>query len=65
MAKRKSEKVEIENKAIKPEVIDWTKVESNCIIISLESKHMVKGQEYKVTKEMAQILVTKGAAKLK
>jgi len=65
MAKRKSEKVEIENKAIKPEVIDWNKIESNCIIISLDSKHMVKGQEYKVTKEMAQILVTKGAAKLK
>jgi hypothetical protein len=64
MAKKKLKEV-IENKAIKPVSIDWNKVEDGCIIISLGNKHMMKGTEYKVTKEMAQILVNKGAAKLK
>ena len=61
----KSEKVTIENKVEKPASIDWSSLPSEVCIIGLKGKHLAEGQEYKTSKETAQILVEKGAAKLK
>ena len=61
----KSEKKPVENKAPKAVVIDWSSMKAPVSIIAIKTKHMNAGQEYKVTVEMAKILVENGAAKLK
>lgn len=61
----KSEKKPVENKAPKAVAIDWSSIPAEVWIIGVKGKHLAQGQEYKVTKDMAQILVNKGAAKLK
>jgi hypothetical protein len=55
----KAEKVVTEKK------IDWDKQPELVSIIGKESKHLEKGKEYKVNREMAKILVEKGVATLK
>ena len=45
--------------------IDWDKQPELVSIIGKESKHLEKGKEYKVNREMAKILVGKGVATLK
>ncbi len=44
---------------------DWGKLPPIVKIIATNGKHMKAGQEYKVTKETAKILVDKGSAELK
>ena len=58
------EKKVIKTKPAKKKV-DLSKLADRVDIIALDSKHMVKDKEYNVTKEMAIILINKGAAKLK
>ena len=59
----KSEKVIIESH--KNKSIDWDGMSNEVVIVGLGGKHLIKGQDYTVTLEMAKILVTKGDAKLK
>ena len=59
------EKKKIKNKAVKKEKVDLSKLPSMVDIIALEDKHLEKDATYNVTKEMAIILIEKGAAKLK
>tara|TARA_R110002012_G_scaffold319259_1_gene539226 strand:- start:171 stop:353 length:183 start_codon:yes stop_codon:yes gene_type:complete len=59
------EKKPIKNKAVKKKKIDFAKLPQVVDIIALESKFMVKNQVYRVTKQSAEILINKGAAKLK
>lgn len=61
----KSEKKPTAKKAPAPKSVDWAEVSDPCIVISLTDKHMKKGAEYPVSKEMAQVLVKHGKAKLK
>jgi len=59
------EKKKISNKGEKKaESIDWDSITEPVNIIGLSGNHLKNGQEYKVTKEIAKILVTKGRAKL-
>ena len=58
------EKKVIKTKPAKKKV-DLSKLADRVDIIALENKHLQKGREYNVTKEMAIILINKGAAKLK
>lgn len=57
------------HKEFKPEVIskvEWDYKSEYITVIGLaKNKHLVEGQEYKCTNEIAKILVDKGAAKLK
>ncbi len=57
-----------EKKTRKPKV-EPVKVEFNhaekYVIIALKSPHLIEGKEYKVTGEIAEILIEKGIAKLK
>jgi len=63
------EKKELKNKEVKKKPskkkVDLSKLADRVDIIALDSKHMVKDKEYNVTKEMAIILINKGAVKLK
>ena len=63
------EKKELNNKAVKKKPVkkkvDLSKLADRVDIIALDGKHMVKGEKYNVTKEMAIALINKGAAKLK
>jgi len=58
------EKKVIKKKPSKKKV-DLSKLADRVDIIALEDKHLQKEKEYNVTKEMAIILIDKGAAKLK
>ena len=55
---------EVKKKPAKKKV-DLSKLADKVDIIALGGKHLQKGKEYNVTKEMAIILINKGAAKLK
>jgi len=63
------EKKEIKNKEVKKKPakkkVDLSKLADKVDIIALDGKHLQKGRGYNVTKEMAIILINKGAAKLK
>ena len=63
------EKKELKNKEVKKKPskkkVDLSKLADRVDIIALDSKHMVKDKEYNVTKEIAIILINKGAVKLK
>tara|TARA_R110002050_G_scaffold162784_2_gene292649 strand:- start:541 stop:723 length:183 start_codon:yes stop_codon:yes gene_type:complete len=59
------EKKTIKNKAVKKKKIDFAKLPQVVDIIALESKFMLKNRVYRVTKQSAEILINKGAAKLK
>ena len=63
------EKNELKNKEVKKKPVkkkvDLSKLADRVDIIALDGKHMVKGEKYNVTKEMAIALINKGAAKLK
>jgi len=65
--KNKQETPKTEKKAPKKEKkVDFSKLGDKVEIISTgQSKHMKKGEEYTVTKEVAIILINKGDAKLK
>lgn len=66
MAKKKTNHKEAKPEIIeKPKAIDWNELGSMVEIIGITDKHLVPGKEYKVTKELAKILVEKKAAKLK
>ena len=65
MAKRTNNKEAKPKVTEKPKAINWDEIPQEVIIIGLDGKHLESGKEYKVTKEMAQILVIKKAAKLK
>ena len=55
-----------ENKAVTEKPANKSIPENgNVDVIATDDKHMVKGQTYNVTNEMARILIGKGAAKLK
>jgi len=56
------------HKEFKPEVVskvEWSKEQYVTVIGLPNNKHLVEGQEYKCTNEIAKILVEKGAAKVK
>lgn len=63
------EKKELKNKEVKKKPakkkVDFSKLADRVDITALDGKHMVKGKDYNVTKEMAIALINKGAAKLK
>jgi len=63
------EKKKIQNKKQKAKPqnksIDWNALGEKVMIIAIDHKHMEEGKEYRVTKEIAKILVEKKAAKLK
>jgi hypothetical protein len=63
------EKKELKNKELKKKPakkkVDLSKLADKVDIIALDGKHLQKDKEYNVTKEMAIILINKGAAKLK
>jgi hypothetical protein len=64
--KNKKQTPKTETKAPKKESkVDFSKLGDKVDIIATGDKNMKKGQEYNVTKEMAIILINKGAAKLK
>jgi len=59
------EKKKISNKGEKKvQSIDWDSISEPVNIIGVKGNHLKSGQEYKVTKEIAKLLVTKGNAKL-
>lgn len=62
------EKSKIKNKAIKPAAKQpeaKLKAKEGCVIIeSLTNKHMVKGKQYSVTKEIAEVLIKQKKAVL-
>ena len=58
------EKKVIKTKPAKKKV-DLSKLPKIVEIVGLDSKHLSKGKSYTVKKEMAIILINKGAAKLK
>ena len=58
------EKKKIKNKEVKKE-LDLSKLPKTVDVVGLNSKHLIKGKTYNVHKEMAIILINKGAAKLK
>jgi len=45
--------------------MNWDKVGNTVDVIALDFKHLENGKTYKVTKEMAKVLVEKNAVKLK
>lgn len=57
------EKKKIKNKSLKK--VDLTKLADKVDIIILSDKFNGKGTEHNVTKDMAIVLINKGAAKLK
>jgi len=59
------EKKVIKNKAVKKKKPDFSKLGENVDIIALKSKHLKENKEYNVSKDMAIVLINKGAAKLK
>jgi hypothetical protein len=63
------ENKELKNKEAKKKPsqkkVDLSKLSDRVDIIALDSKHMAKGKEHNVTKDMAIVLINKGAAKLK
>lgn len=69
-----AQKNELKNKAVKPKTtkkevvkvktISWDSMPAKVEILGVNSKHLVKGTKYKVTKETAKLLVEKGAAEL-
>lgn len=58
----KAEKKAVDNKA---EALDISTLPAEVTIIATSDKHLIMGREYVVTKEMAKLLIEKGAAKLK
>lgn len=62
------EKKKIQNKSEKStpktKSIDWTKVDSQVVIIALKGSNLVEGKEYPVTKEIAKILIERKKATL-
>jgi len=59
------EKKKISNKGEKKaQSIDWDSITEPVTIIGVNGNHLKSGQEYKVTKEIAKLLVKKGNAKL-
>ena len=59
------EKKKISNKGEKKvQSIDWDSITEPVNIIGVNGNHLKSGQEYKVTKEIAKLLVKKGNAKL-
>lgn len=66
----KAEKATVENKASKPAAkkqaaIDWSSLPAEVMIVGKQGRHLSEGQEYKVTKEIAEILINNGKASLK
>jgi hypothetical protein len=59
MAEKKTRKPKVE--PVKVEFIHAAKY----VIVALKSPHLIEGQEYEVTGEIAEILIEKGLAKLK
>jgi len=64
-----AEKKKIENKsekkaAPKAKSIDWSSVGAFVQVVALKGNNLIEGQEYKVTKEIAKILVESKKAKL-
>lgn len=62
MAKKKTQKVKEEIKVEVKIDLDHNKTYT---IVALSSPHLIDGKEYKVTGEIAEILIEKGIAKLK
>lgn len=61
----KAEKKPTAKKATPKKSIDWDSLGDSLVIVGKGGKHLVKGQEYTVTKETGKILVEKGVADLK
>ena len=64
----KAEKSKVENKVDKKAeavTLDISKLPVEVVIIATSDKHLIMGNEYVVNREMAKLLVEKGAAKLK
>lgn len=56
---------DIKNKASKKDKIDFSKLGATVKIIALKGNTMKGGKEYTVSNNVAQVLIEKGAAKLK
>jgi len=65
MAEKKEIKNKSEKKSTKTKSIDWSKVDSQVVVIALKGNNLVEGKEYPVTKEIAKILIGAKKATLK
>jgi len=63
--KKKQIKVVKEKKVIETAHIDWANLPSNVTVIGANSRHLVAGAEYIVTKAQARVLLSNGAVTLK
>tara|TARA_R110002012_G_scaffold166393_1_gene329776 strand:+ start:276 stop:488 length:213 start_codon:yes stop_codon:yes gene_type:complete len=65
LSNKKETPDEVKNKAPKKAKIDFSKLGSDLEIVAGKDTRMVEGKIYKVSNNIAKVLIEKGAAKLK